>query len=253
MQETPEALPITPAETHQRRMVDGAAVLKVLAAVALLCALWAGWRSLAGPVHKYRLSVHIQTPERTVSRASIYAVYQDVSIGAIGGGTYTRGDGVFLDLGNGKNLVVTMDIGMRASGISGGMDGLALKAFADVGTKVPFKQANKLTGTVPVRGYNIPTLISFENINDETSWRVIRPDNLEEVFGKGHHFLGMSLTMEPVGFWPFDFGGRLGNPVTHGIERHLLWLKQRGALPDYYSTRHVNHPWKLTRAVLRQR
>jgi hypothetical protein len=30
----------------------------------------------------------------------------------------------------------------------------------------------------------------------------------------------------PNGFWPIDFGGALGEPVTRGIAAHLPWLNQ---------------------------
>jgi hypothetical protein len=33
----------------------------------------------------------------------------------------------------------------------------------------------------------------------------------------------------PNGFWPVDFGGPLGEPVTRGIPAKLPWLERPGA------------------------
>ena len=33
----------------------------------------------------------------------------------------------------------------------------------------------------------------------------------------------------PNGYWPLDFGGALGEPVTRGIVARLPWLKDEGA------------------------
>ena len=34
--------------------------------------------------------------------------------------------------------------------------------------------------------------------------------------------------MVPNGFWPLDFGGALGEPVTRGIQAKLPWLNGAG-------------------------
>jgi len=49
----------------------------------------------------------------------------------------------------------------------------------------------------------------------------VRPDDLQSVFGEGYRLRSVSLTMTPVGFWPFDFGGPLGKPVTKKIETKI--------------------------------
>jgi hypothetical protein len=44
-------------------------------------------------------------------------------------------------------------------------------------------------------------------------------------FGKRFRLQGVSAEVVPNGFWPLDFGGSLGEPVTRGIEAKLPWLK----------------------------
>ncbi len=38
----------------------------------------------------------------------------------------------------------------------------------------------------------------------------------------------MTAEVVPNGWWPLDFGGPLGEPVTRGIEARLPWLNGTG-------------------------
>ena len=50
------------------------------------------------------------------------------------------------------------------------------------------------------------------------------PDDAEAVLGKGYRLQGITAEVVPNGFWPLDFGGVLGEPVTRGIQAKLPWL-----------------------------
>jgi hypothetical protein len=52
----------------------------------------------------------------------------------------------------------------------------------------------------------------------------VAPDDLEAAFGKGYRLHGVTVEVVPSGFWPLDFGGPLGEPVTRGIEAKLKCL-----------------------------
>ena len=49
------------------------------------------------------------------------------------------------------------------------------------------------------------------------------------MLGKGYRLRGISAEAVPNGFWPIDFGGALGEPVTRGIASKLQWLNGDGA------------------------
>jgi hypothetical protein len=53
---------------------------------------------------------------------------------------------------------------------------------------------------------------------------VFSPDDSEAVLGKGYRLRGITAEAMPNGFWPVDFGGVLGEPVTRGISARLPWL-----------------------------
>jgi hypothetical protein len=53
---------------------------------------------------------------------------------------------------------------------------------------------------------------------------VVQPDDAEAVLGKGYRLHGVTAEVVPNGFWPLDFGGPLGEPVTRGALAKLPWL-----------------------------
>jgi hypothetical protein len=56
----------------------------------------------------------------------------------------------------------------------------------------------------------------------------VPPDDAEAVLGKGYRLQGISTEVVPNGYWPLDFGGVLGEPVTRGIQAKLPWLSGAG-------------------------
>jgi hypothetical protein len=58
--------------------------------------------------------------------------------------------------------------------------------------------------------------------------RIVLADNLAGSFGNGFRLRGVEAEVVPNGFWPLDFGGALGEPVTRGIESKLPWLNKPG-------------------------
>jgi hypothetical protein len=52
----------------------------------------------------------------------------------------------------------------------------------------------------------------------------VQPDDAEAVLGKGYRLQGITAEVVPNGYWPLDFGGALGEPVSRGILARLPWL-----------------------------
>jgi hypothetical protein len=78
---------------------------------------------------------------------------------------------------------------------------------------------------VPVTAALIPVLVTFADPGDPATARQVAPDDLGTALGKGFRLHGVAAEVVPTGFWPLDFGGPLGEPVTRGIETKLPWLK----------------------------
>ncbi len=67
-------------------------------------------------------------------------------------------------------------------------------------------------------------LVTFADPADPGTARAVAPDDAEAVLGKGYRLQGITAEVVPNGYWPLDFGGVLGEPVTRGIEAKLPWL-----------------------------
>jgi hypothetical protein len=199
-------------------------ISKWLGPLALLAVLVIGDQiRINRPGHKYRLTVAVETPAGVKSASGVMAVHPDRGYSR-GGHTRTKGDAVLVDLGGGKNLVALMahpDTSLDLDGINY----LALRAYGAANGRVSFNEMSRMTGLVPVQGALIPFLVTFGDPDDPTTARTVPPDDLEAALGKGFHLQGISVEVVPNGLWPLDFGGRLGEPVTRGIEAKLPWLK----------------------------
>ena len=178
------------------------------------------------PGHKYRLTLEVETPEGIKSASGVMAVHPDRSYSR-GGYTQTKGDAVFVDLGDGKNLLALLahiDNSLELDG----MNYVALRAYNAAGRKASFNEMSRMTGSVPVTGALIPVLVNFADLGDPGSARVLPPDRLEAASRSPHSLLarslhGVSAEVVPNGVWPLDFGGVLGEPVTRAIEAKLPW------------------------------
>lgn len=177
------------------------------------------------PAHKYRLSMTVETPDGVKSTSGVFSVHPDRGSSA-GGTTTTKGDALFIDLGGGRNVLALLTHGEHGADVEG-VNYLALRAFSTGGRRVSFSNIGLMTGDAAVTGDLIPVLVSFANINDPNTARVVRPDDLESTLGNGVRLRGLRVEVVPNGWWPVDFGGALGEPVTRGIEGKLPWWKRQ--------------------------
>jgi hypothetical protein len=192
--------------------------------IVLLAALFIGDQiRINRPGHKYRMTVEVETPEGRKTSSSVLAIHPDRGYSR-GGHTRAVGDAVFVDLGGGKNLVALLahvDGKLDLDGINY----LALRAYtAAGGRRVSFNEMSRLTGTVPVKDALVPVLVSFADPANPGSARLVLPDDLQAVLGNGYRLGEITAEVVLNGFWPLDFGGALGEPVTRGIAAKLPWL-----------------------------
>jgi hypothetical protein len=176
------------------------------------------------PGHKYRLTVEVETPDGIKSASGVMAVTPDRGYSRKGH-TATSGDALFIELGGGRNLVTLLAHLDPALDLDG-MNYVALRAYgASSGQRVSFNEMSRMRGVVPATGAMIPVLAMFADPADPSTMRTVPPDNLVSVLGNGFRLHGVSAEVVPNGFWPVDFGGVLGEPVTRRIEAKLPWLK----------------------------
>ena len=139
-----------------------------------------------------------------------------------------RGDAVFVDLGGGKNLVALAGACRQKTIDLDGMNYVALRAYKAAGSDVSFNEMSRMTGTVPVTGALVPVLVTFADAADAATRAHGAAGSSRSGARPRFHLHGVSAEVMPNGFWPLDFGGPLGEPVTRGIEAKLPWLNGAG-------------------------
>lgn len=190
----------------------GVIALVVLAIVGGFVAWWIA----ANPVYTYRfrLAIEVEVDGETRSGASVLAVRTvDQRLGlteAKGARSQVTGEAVFLDLGNGRNVIATLGFGPHANDHK--IERLVLLAFLPSHPQLTIEDIPKLTGSAPLTGDLIPTLVSFADLNDPSTARVVRPDQFETVFGPGVRFRRSFIEMTR-------------DPVTRGIEQKVAFLR----------------------------
>lgn len=207
--------------------------MKWIVPILLLAALYAADQIRIGrPDHKYRLTVEVETPAGIRSASAILSVRPNRSYGGTGSGSsvpQTKGDALLAELGDGKNLVLLLAFGEDGSNFDD-PSFLPTRLFGASDRRVGFRDVKTFAGApaMPVPEQLWPVLISFADLSDPKSARRVKATDLEALLGKGYRLQGLSLDIVANGFWPVDFGGALGEPVTRGIEAKLPWLKSTG-------------------------
>jgi len=207
----------------------GRIIFKWFGPLALLAALVIGDQiRINRPAHKYRLAVEVETPEGRRSASSVLAVHPDRSY-TRRGQTRTLGDAVVVDLGQGGRLVALLAHVDNNKLVLDDVNYVALRAYGvATGKRVPFGEMSRMSGVVPVKGELVPVLLYFADPARPDAARQVAPDNAEAVLGQGYRLQGITAEVVPNGYWPLDFGGALGEPVTRGIKAKLPWLAGDG-------------------------
>jgi hypothetical protein len=121
--------------------------------------------------------------------------------------SFARGDAVFLDLGNGRHVIALL--ACDPNGTQDCIPGLVTNLFRISGVEnLPMLET--LRGSRELTGGYRPTFVTFRDLNDPGSARVVRPDQFEKVFGPDVHFKRAWIALTDA-------------PMTGGIEAKMPW------------------------------
>ncbi len=211
--------------------------------LALSVAVIVGWMVAAKtPTHAYRLTIEVATPEGPRSASVVRHVFAPCTgllhkllpIGA-GAGSRVDGEAAFVDLGGGRNVIALMAGGPQGDNVDQPL-GLAYYAMQDAGLINTDRRAmtpplrlcdfTLKAGTAVLSPRLLPTIVTFSDLNDPASARVLQPTEagFTSVLGPGYRLARLAVEMVPVGIWPLDIVGLWGEPVTRGIERRVPFL-----------------------------
>ena len=218
--------------------------------LALLVLIWAAI-ALDTQTVRYRLTVEIDTPQGVRSGSSV--IQLDISDGTKSSlalpdarrVTMTvRGEAAFVDLGGGKSVIAILDRVYPAE-------------VSDAGSP----------GQRNLSAASIPTLVTFADIADPASAKVVAPtaEGFAAAFGPGYAFRRTTVEIVPAGWWPFSLipapwpQWLFGEPLTRGIEERLPWwngpfpwLKQLGPGSTTYVDTRPNDQYRLSKEQFRR-
>lgn len=189
----------------------------ILAATAvILLAVAYYWFVFSVFSHRYRLTIEVETPSGLKTGSSVIEPRARTQSPGLSGRSVVpsvSGDAVFVDLGNGKNVV-----GLMAGGPEGRDVGapvrLAMEAFGVRNCRksmCDWRQMQSMSGRRDLPLGLVPTLVTFGDVDDPKTARIIRPDEFEKVYGPGYHFKRAWIEMTD-------------DPITRNIYTRLPWL-----------------------------
>ncbi len=205
--------------------------------------------------YRFRLTLSVNTPEGVREASGVmeasYGLEQVIGRGEVSNHRL-KGEAVFLDLGNARNLVMLLVHGPRGADVNQ-MAWLPTTALLKkpwgMGSAEALAEGLKLEGSVELIPALIPTIVTFSDLNNPATAQIvyatgvgpqdrdpltIQPkreqyaviDTISETFGSGYSFRGVTLKMVSAGIWPLNYFGITGQQVTSGIEKHLTWLSK---------------------------
>ena len=157
----------------------------------------------ANYTNRFRLTIEVDTPDGIKSGSSVIQTwfYESGNWGPVearGVRAEARGEAVFVDLGHARHVIGVL--GWSANGQDQDrIYGLTRAALAP-GKRVDWKDEYKLKGKGDLPVNYVPTLVTFADINDPKTVRVVPPADFESVFGPGVRFRSASVetTDDPV-------------------------------------------------------
>ena len=202
----------------------------------LLAALVIGgayaWYTIEYPIYtyRYRLSIAVDVGSETRTASSVIEVR--IATQPLPGlffpiNVHAYGDAPLLDMGNGRNVVALL--GCNPDGTDGCIADLVPRLFEIPGGLENLPKLEALRGARELTAKLMPTLVTFDNLADPKSARVVAPNQFQQVFGPDVHFRRLWIEMTDA-------------PITRGIERNLPWWGGPGrpALQAYRAWRQGN-------------
>jgi len=170
------------------------------------------------PTYSWRqnLTLMVETPEGVRTGSAVGQVthwfHPAIPVDAGSWNSSLRGEAVVVDLGDGRYLFALLDESPKKLKAAFA-DRLPEFTYGENGLKRFFRAVERLRGAAaPVPFAALPRLVTFGDISDPTSVRLVDPDDLAAVFGEGFALREVTLEITDA-------------PVTSGVVEGVLgWL-----------------------------
>jgi hypothetical protein len=171
--------------------------------------------------YRFRITLEVETVDGLKSGSSVLEVTTIqrpswVTLGANDHQTTVRGEAVFVDLGNGRNLIALLSLGPEAA--DGRATLFAPRSFFKIVEGAPHdikwtKDLSTMTGRREYAGDRRPTLVTFANLNDPATVREVPFDNPKSVLGPDVHLVRAWIDLTK-------------DLVTERLASKLPWINQ---------------------------
>lgn len=191
------------------------------------------------PTHVYQLTIEVSTPMGPRRASVVRQIFAPCpgfvsEWSGIGPGVTLKGEAAFVDLGDGKNLIALLAGGPHAD-MWEAPNSLAYHAMQEAGKIkyefIPMCDFKLKSGKASLSSQVIPTLVTFQDLNDPKSGAVVEPTafGFSSAFGVGYALNNVSVEMMSVGIWPLNIAGLWGAPTTRVIESKIPFLMSHRA------------------------
>ncbi len=158
--------------------------------------------------YRYRMTVAVDVDGQVHSSSSVIEIrinYQPQILTTALYVPHTSGEAVFVDLGKGRNVIALLASGSRGENVNY-TDYVVPDLFG-----VPFREwarLPRLNGAREVPASRMPTFVTFTDLTDPTTARVVAPEDFPKVFGADVSPPKVTIEMTR-------------DRVTRGIERRM--------------------------------
>jgi hypothetical protein len=188
--------------------------VKILLTIVLLIGGAVVWYKISYPTYtyRYRMTVEVMVDGAVRSGTSVIEVkvQKQPKFGqAPPQVSRFYGEAVFVDLGGGRNVIALLAAGPKAEDVDYSYN-VVPTLFGLTFKDEDLAKLADLQGAREVPAAHMPTFVTFPDLNDPKTVRVVGLGEFEDVFGPDVHFKQVWIEMT-------------GDPVTGGIEKKLLW------------------------------
>lgn len=212
--------------------------MKRLGIIALVIVGLLSLYKLSYPTYscRYRMTVSVEVDGQVRSASSVieYSVTKQMQFLPTVNPKHfdAEGQAVFIDLGRERSLIALLQSGEFAQEYDFPLR--VVPSHFELKTERQLASMSTLRGKWELDEKNLPTLATFSDPNNSATLRVVRPDQLEQAFGQGVRWRGVTIEMTT-------------DPVTRGLEARLPFLNSqkrtlqqanqhpRKFIPHYYA------------------
>lgn len=192
--------------------------MRIFGIIALGLALLIGggivWYKAKYPTYsyRYRMSVDVDVDGQIHSGSSVIEVKinkQEPIGSAPPQVSRVYGEAIFLELGRGRNVTALLAEGTRARNVDYPYN-IVPTLFGLTYADIDLHKLVKLRGSRDVPASLMPTFVTFKDINDPASARVVDPAEFGKEFGPDVRLRDVKVEMTD-------------DPISRGIEKHFPW------------------------------